>query len=162
MLFIELRPNCSVVKNSSDKCRRHQVQSLGQGRSWKRKWQPTPVFLPGKFHGQRSLAGYSPWGFKELDWTRSLKKLYLFLIIFGFAGSSLLQHILQFWSSGISLQWLLLLQDTKASVTVVHTVALGHVGSSLTRDWTSFPDITRQTPNHWITTEAPDLTTSYY
>ena len=29
---------------------------------WKRKWQPTPVFLPGKSHGQRSLMGYSPWG----------------------------------------------------------------------------------------------------
>jgi len=29
---------------------------------WKRKWQPTPVILPGKSHGQRSLAGYSPWG----------------------------------------------------------------------------------------------------
>ena len=28
---------------------------------WKRKWQPTPVFLPGAFHGQRSLEGYSPW-----------------------------------------------------------------------------------------------------
>ena len=33
---------------------------------WRRKWQPTPVFLPGKFHGQRSLAGYSPRGQKEL------------------------------------------------------------------------------------------------
>ena len=33
--------------------------------SWRREWQPTPVFLPGKFHGQRSLAGYSPWGCKE-------------------------------------------------------------------------------------------------
>ena len=30
-----------------------------------RKWQPTPVFLPGKFHGQRCLVGYSPWGRKE-------------------------------------------------------------------------------------------------
>ena len=29
---------------------------------WRRKWQPTPVFLPGEFHGQRSLAGYSSWG----------------------------------------------------------------------------------------------------
>ena len=29
---------------------------------WRRKWQPTPVFLPGKFHGWRSLVGYSPWG----------------------------------------------------------------------------------------------------
>ena len=34
---------------------------------WSRKWQPTLVFLSGKFHGQRSLAGYSPWGHKELD-----------------------------------------------------------------------------------------------
>ncbi|CAI9153447.1 unnamed protein product [Rangifer tarandus platyrhynchus] len=36
---------------------------------WKRKWQPTPVFLPGKFHGQRSLVGYSPGGHKESDTT---------------------------------------------------------------------------------------------
>ena len=34
---------------------------------WRRAWQPTPVFLPGKFHGYRSLAGYSPWGFGESD-----------------------------------------------------------------------------------------------
>ena len=32
---------------------------------WRRKWQPIPVFLPEKFYGQRSLAGYSPWGLKE-------------------------------------------------------------------------------------------------
>ena len=36
---------------------------------WRRKWQVTPLVLPGKFHGQRSLAGYSPWGSKELDMT---------------------------------------------------------------------------------------------
>ena len=34
---------------------------------WRRKWQPTAVFLPGEFHGERSLAGYSSWGHKELD-----------------------------------------------------------------------------------------------
>ena len=34
-----------------------------------REWQPTPVFLPGKSHGQRNLVGYSPWGHKELDMT---------------------------------------------------------------------------------------------
>ena len=33
---------------------------------WRRKWQPTPVFLPGKSHGQRSLVGYSPWGHKKV------------------------------------------------------------------------------------------------
>ena len=37
---------------------------------WKREWLPTPVFLPGKSHGQRSLVGYSPWGCKELDTTK--------------------------------------------------------------------------------------------
>ena len=36
---------------------------------WNRKWQPTPVFLPGKFHGQRRLAGYSPWVQKDLNVT---------------------------------------------------------------------------------------------
>ena len=35
----------------------------------KRAWQPIPVFFPGEFHGQRSLAGYSPWGRKESDMT---------------------------------------------------------------------------------------------
>ena len=41
-----------------------------QSKTWRRKWQiPTPVFLPGKFHGQRSLAGSSPWGHKESDTT---------------------------------------------------------------------------------------------
>ena len=34
---------------------------------WRRKWQPTPVFLPGKSHGQRSLAVYSPWGRTQWD-----------------------------------------------------------------------------------------------
>ena len=39
---------------------------------WRRKWQPTPVFLPGKFHGQMSLAGYTLKGHKELDMTEQL------------------------------------------------------------------------------------------
>ena len=34
------------------------------------KWQPSPIFLPGKSHGQRSLAGYSPWGLQDLDMTK--------------------------------------------------------------------------------------------
>ena len=36
---------------------------------WREAWQPTPVFLPGESHGQRSLVRYSPWGCKELDMT---------------------------------------------------------------------------------------------
>ena len=46
-----------------------QVQSLGQEIPWRREWQPTPGFLPGEFHRQRSLAGYSPWSHKEWDMT---------------------------------------------------------------------------------------------
>ena len=46
-----------------------QVQSLGWEDPWRRKWQPTPEYLPGQFHGQRSLVGYSPWDCKELDTT---------------------------------------------------------------------------------------------
>ena len=45
------------------------VRSLGFEDPLRRKWQPTPVFLAGEFHGQRSLADYSPWGPKELDMT---------------------------------------------------------------------------------------------
>ena len=41
-------------------------------RIWRRKWQPTPVLLPGKFHGWRTLVGYSPWGRKESDTTEQL------------------------------------------------------------------------------------------
>ena len=39
---------------------------------WRRKWQPTPVFMPGKSHGPRNLVGYNPWGCKELDMTERL------------------------------------------------------------------------------------------
>ena len=43
------------------------------GVSWDKKWQFTPLFLPGKFHGQRSLVGYSLWGRKESDTTERLR-----------------------------------------------------------------------------------------
>ena len=45
------------------------VQSLDEQDPWRRKWQLTPLFLLGKFHEQRSLAGYSPWACKESDLT---------------------------------------------------------------------------------------------
>ena len=46
-----------------------QFPSLGWEDPLRRAWQPTPVFLPGESHGQRSLAGHSPWDCKELDAT---------------------------------------------------------------------------------------------
>ena len=53
---------------------------------WRREWQPTPVFLPGEFHGQRSLAGYIQWGPKELDTT---ERLTLSLFFFTFTQGNL-------------------------------------------------------------------------
>ena len=48
--------------------------------SWRREWHPIPLLLPGKSHGQRSLAGYSPWDLKESDTTSQLNKTYLLKI----------------------------------------------------------------------------------
>ena len=56
-------------KESACQCRRHRFNPWVGKISWRSKWQPTPVFLPGESHGQRSLAGYKQWGHKELDTT---------------------------------------------------------------------------------------------
>ena len=48
-------------------CRRQGFNPWFGKIPWRRKWQPTPIFLPEKSHWQRSLAGYSPWGCKESD-----------------------------------------------------------------------------------------------
>ena len=53
-------------------CRRPRFDPWVGKIPWRRKWQPTPVFLPGKFHGWRSMVGYSPWGGKESDTTEPL------------------------------------------------------------------------------------------
>ena len=46
---------------------------------WRRKWQPTPVFLPGESHGQRSLMGYSPWGHKSWTCLRDWAGMHAFI-----------------------------------------------------------------------------------
>ena len=56
-----------TVKNLQ--CRRCGFSPWVRKIPWRREWLPTPVFLPGEFHGQRSLVGYSPWGYKESDST---------------------------------------------------------------------------------------------
>ena len=70
-VYIFLSPGLPWWLSSKEcawQCRRHRrfgfdpwVRKI----AWRRKWQPTPVFLPGKTHGQRSLVGYSPWGCTE-------------------------------------------------------------------------------------------------
>ena len=63
-----------VVKNppaNVGTIKRHGFNLWVRKIPWKRAWQPTPVFLPGKSHGQRSLMGYSPWSCKDLDTTEA-------------------------------------------------------------------------------------------
>ena len=60
-----------MVKNLL-KCRRSRFDPWVVKSPWRREWLPTPVFLPGEFHGQRSLVGYSPWGHKESGTTEQL------------------------------------------------------------------------------------------
>ena len=52
-------------KESACQCRRCRFNPWVRKIPWRRAWQPTPVFLPGESHGQRSWTGYSPWGHKE-------------------------------------------------------------------------------------------------
>ena len=71
-------------------CRRLRLDPRVGKIPWRRKGQPTPVFLPGKSHGQRSLAGFSPWGCKDSDRTLQLNYKCLRTNRFNSLGLSLL------------------------------------------------------------------------
>ena len=68
-----------MVKNLCLQCGRPGFKPWVREIPWRRKWQPTPIVLPGKFHGQRSLVGYSPWGRKESDTTEQLHFFFRYL-----------------------------------------------------------------------------------
>ena len=73
MLTVLLRlPGWLSGKEFSCQCRRCRFSPWIGKILWRRKWQPTPVSLPGKSHGQKRLVGYSPWDRKELDTTAQL------------------------------------------------------------------------------------------
>ena len=57
-------------------CRKHRINPWVKKILWRRKWQPIPIFLPEKSHGQRSLVGCSPWGHKESDMNEATKHEY--------------------------------------------------------------------------------------
>ena len=63
---------CSNDKESACQHRRHEFDPWVRKIPWRKKWQPTPIFLPGKSHRQRSLACCSPWGCKESDTAEQL------------------------------------------------------------------------------------------
>ena len=62
--------------------------------SWRRNWQASPVFLPAEPHGQRSLAGYRPWGHRDLDTTERLTHTHTHTPLYGY--TTLYLSILQF------------------------------------------------------------------
>ena len=81
LIFLFGLPRLYSGKESACHCRRLKRPEFDP---WirripcRREWHPTPVFLPGEFHGQRSLAGSSPWGCKELDMTEQEHTVFLF------------------------------------------------------------------------------------
>ena len=64
--YIRGLPRWLSSKESACQCGRLRFSPWVGKIPWRRKWQPTPVFLSGKSHGQRSLVGYSPWGCKRV------------------------------------------------------------------------------------------------
>ena len=67
LLFPRGTSSGSAVKNLSAMQEMQETQAPRIGKiPWRRTWQPTPAFLPGESHGERSLAGYSPWGCKRV------------------------------------------------------------------------------------------------
>ena len=101
---------------------------------WRRKWQPTPVLLPGKFHRQRSLVSYSPWGHKELDMTEQLH----FSIIVQFWSIfvvQLLSHVWLFvtpWTAACKASLFLTVSWSLPKFMSIELVMLSTVSSSAT------------------------------
>ena len=87
-------------------CRRPRFDPWVRKIPWRRKWQPTPAFLPGESHGERRLGGYSPWGHKESDMAQQLTQtdiligdLSIFLLFFFFSQFQLLLPSWGVWAS---------------------------------------------------------------
>ena len=74
-------PRWLSVKESAYQCRRHGFAPWVGKLSWSSKWQSTPVFLPGKSQGQRTLASYSPWDGKELDMAEHVQALHICILV---------------------------------------------------------------------------------
>ena len=68
----EVLPRGLFDKESTCHHRRHGFSPCVGKIPWRWEWQPTPVFLPGESHGQRSLVGYCPWGHKESGTTEHI------------------------------------------------------------------------------------------
>ena len=105
---------------------------------WKRKCQPSPVFLPGEFHGQRSLAGYSPWGLKELDMTEWLH--FLSFIIYTYNNCYYIYIYINIW---------LLSSRQEVSSLFIFLQRRMHLNKKLISKWEIYIKHTLKIPNIW-------------
>ena len=92
-------PGGSDDKEFACKCGRSRFDPWVWKICWRREWQPTPAFLSGEFHGQRRLAGYSPWGCRVgHDWVTNTHLLHIALwvlrYLWGTLGHALTCHAL--------------------------------------------------------------------
>ena len=71
---VQLNLTLAQMVRSCLQCRRCGFDSWVGKIPWRREWQPSAIFLSGKFYGQRSLVGYSPWDCKELDTTEHTQR----------------------------------------------------------------------------------------
>ena len=84
--YIQLLPRWRSGKEAACQRRRrrwHRFDPWVREIPWRRKWHPTPVFLPGQSHVQRSLLGYSPWGCKKSDMTECLAHTHTHIQLLG-------------------------------------------------------------------------------
>ena len=143
-------------KESTCQCRRHEFDLWVGKIPWRKKWQPTPVFLPDKCHGQRSLVGYHPWDLKRVKDSLATEqqqylmyqKICLYLHILEFCHISIPVLIITFSLWFCNLQtWILKVIFKKLySVALCMCVCLMVAwlrSESLIRDW-SVPFLSRK------------------
>ena len=80
-MYILVFPVAQMVKNRPQ-CGRLGFDPWVRKIPWRRKWRPSPVFLPGEAHGQRSLVGYSPWDHRESDMTEPLTLTLMYVLLY--------------------------------------------------------------------------------
>ena len=108
-------PGGTSCKEPACQCRRHkrlEFNPWGRKIPYRRKWQPTPIFFPGKSHGRRNLVGYSPWGRKESDMTERHLLIHVKCLKMLWNGSP--ERLLLLLLSRFSRVWLLATPQTAA------------------------------------------------
>ena len=135
-------------------CRRHGFDSWVGKIPWRRKWQPTPVFLPGESHGQRSLVGYSPWGCKRAghDLATQQQKNVLRLHHLAFLWNDLPPGLCRatFFSIGPHCPWIISWERSALTALTLSRVtftslpfswALSALWNGVLHRWSSLPDL---------------------